>query len=133
MTRFFSGTDGRVILGTTEIEVTGWSATETIDLVETTHAASAGFKTYLEGPKSIAGKIEFFWDSEQNPLAPPLGLAAGNRVQLSLCLHKSAATALDVPEAIVKQVALNSQVGGVFHCSAQFQSSGSYTLPAESF
>lgn len=130
MARFFTGSQGKVEAGAVSLDVTGWSATVSVELHETTHSGSAGLRTYIGGARSCQGQVTFFWDAAANPTSNPPNLNPGQTVALKLRLENATGPYLDVPAAMVVELRVVSRVNGVVECRLTFQAIGAFTMPA---
>ena len=49
MAKFHTGKRGKVTVGGSDLDITGWSATIETDAVEVTHTGGSGYREYISG------------------------------------------------------------------------------------
>ncbi|MBK9285005.1 MAG: hypothetical protein IPM51_11920 [Sphingobacteriaceae bacterium] len=72
-----NGKTGKVRIGSTELCVTEWNATEMADEEDTTNSCSDGYNEQEYGNKRVEGSISADWDATVNPVASAPTIRAG--------------------------------------------------------
>jgi len=123
------GTTGYVKVGSKVLCVRGWTATETGDKTEVTDTCDAGKKAYLYGATEINGSFNWYHDTADPYVAPPASLRTGEEVALYLYIE-TAGDYYYIPNAVIDDVTLTSDIANPTEGTAAFTSSGSaYTVP----
>lgn len=131
MARFFTGKQGKVTVGETDLNVTGWSARAGVEMLETTHTGSGGARSFLPSVGMCTGEVRFCWDAEALATADPPGVLPGAELELKLYLEDDSGPYLHLPTALVAELAVESAVDRVVRGSFRFQSNGLFGLFVE--
>ena len=123
-----------------ELCVTCWNATETAEEVDTTCSTSGGYKQVGLGARSLEGSISGNWDSVLNPMTDDdilfndfTGQSYAMRLHLRApvgTLHQETTATgdyIDIPTAVVNNIAITAPADGVVEFSFDFKSNGTYT------
>lgn len=133
MARFFTGMEGKAVVGSTTLDVRSWSAKETIKKYDTTNTGTGGSETFIKGTKSITGTVEAQWDAAKNWFASPPNINVGQTVALKLYLENSSGPYVDITTAFIESVEVTSSVEGVVGIKFEFQSTSTYAWPTTTF
>jgi hypothetical protein len=132
---FHSGSFGTAALGTNELSVTGWEVQPTAQLVEFKNSKSGGYVLREATFKDCSVTIQIDYDFGNDPFSSPYSLAPGATLtNVVLCLHQTAAGALDGPNwsftsLVVDGTPQQLQVDGRITTRVTAKGNGSYTAP----
>jgi len=127
---FKTGKEGSVSVQATTLNVTGWSGTDEVAELESTHSGSGGFYTTEAGPRKFSGTVNANWQEDQNPHADPPNVVAGQIVAIKLFVGPTADNIFyDFVEARIISVGPTSEVGGIVKYSFNFVNHGTFTIP----
>jgi len=133
MSRFFTGSTGKVVCEGQTLKVKGWEIDPGSDLQENTHSGTAGYKTFNAGNLGLTGTITMEWDAEDNPVDDPPNLVPGADVALELYLEDQAGFMWDIPSALIRNTPVAVRNGANVTITANFVSNGSWTPPVGDF
>jgi hypothetical protein len=133
MARLFTGSTGKVIVGSTTLNVKSWEATPTCDLQENTHSGSSGYKTFNAGNMGMTGTVTMEWDAESNPTDNPPNLNVGESVALKLYLEDTEGFYIEVAAALIRETPIAVTNGSNVTFTAKWTASGTWTMPSGSF
>lgn len=130
MATFLSGKIGKVTVGATDINVTGWQATPETTVLDATNSGSAGYVTSVDGVHKCNGQFECDYDTDVPPFASPPNLNVGQVVALKLYVGDPASNKyVSIPTARISQTPIVSEVLGKVKLTCQFESMAAFTLP----
>lgn len=132
-----AGTEGRVTVNGTTINLRKWSVTPQVDDITTTNFESTGGdgKTYEEGIvdnniRKCEISFEGFWDSAQNPHNNPPNLKAGTRVtNVHLYVKKTGNKRFEFTAMRILSVPVQVEVEGKVELVVNGKSDGEFSYP----
>ena len=127
MSTAFSGVLGTVTVGSTNMDVTGWSGDLEVVEIDTTTTADSGWEDAIAGPKKFSGSFDFFYNTAKKPTGSTAGLTAGNTPTLSLVATTGETFS---GQSLITKLSLKSKVKDGFMVTASFRSKGVWTLPS---
>lgn len=116
-----SGRNGKVMLGATTYNVTGWEFNQEIDILDTTNSASNGYENSITGVAKASGNFKA--DFPQGDTLPPLG------AEVVVQLFDVAGSAICSAKAWIASAPLTSEVKGKVSFSCSFRVNGQWTPP----
>lgn len=81
----FSGKNGKLLLGATQLHITDWTLDDMVDTPESTDSESAGSKTRVVGLADFSGTFDGNWDDNTSPMS--LGFEPGAEGTIKLYLN----------------------------------------------
>jgi hypothetical protein len=122
----YSGFEGKVFSGATDMDVSEWSADIEITEIDVTTTAGNGFEQTLTGPTKISGKFTVFYTTEKNPFGVTAGLTPGESVTLHL--HTGGGDEL-TGLALITKAMIKSAVKEAVSVELNFRNDGPWTYP----
>jgi hypothetical protein len=137
MAKFYTGRDGRLLLGTsTLVKVTSWQLTANLETLETTTLGDAQ-RSYVPGLQAFSGSAEllYYVDANGNNDASTLlrnvmktsGVATTDTVTLTLRLTDGGTNNDVTLSAYIIDASIGSSVGEVATAQISFQGTGALT------
>ncbi len=128
---FYSGSSGKVTVGSTDLNVQQWSIEPTADLDETTHSGSGGYFAAVVAKKKLTGSVQMQWDAAANPTTNPPNLNAGETVALKLYQHSTASAYWNIASAIITStpIVTKPKEGPVVTFEFRFTAISTWTAP----
>jgi len=137
MAKFYTGRDGRLLLGTsTLVKVTSWQLTAKLETLETTTLGDAQ-RSYVPGLQEFSGSAEllYYVDANGNNDASKLlrnviktsGVATTDTVTLTLRLTDGGTNNDVTLSAYIIDASIGSSVGEVTTAQISFQGTGALT------
>lgn len=137
MAKFYTGRDGRLLLGTsTLVKVTSWQLTANLETLETTTLGDAQ-RNYVPGLQSFSGSAEllYYVDANGNNDASTLlrkvirtsEVATTDTVTLTLRLTDGGTNNDVTLSAYIIDASIGSSVGDVATAQVSFQGTGALT------
>jgi hypothetical protein len=128
-----SGVDGKVLSGSTDMDVQGYSVDVEVVEIDTTTTADGGWEDAIDGTIKVSGSFEFFWNPTKNPfnslinLMPGAGALTGIYPTLKLNLD---GTNYLQGTAKINKLSLKSATKEGKMFTATFRSKGAWTRPS---
>src|SRR3954471_1912579 len=82
----FSGEKGTVTAGSTDMDVSGWSADMEVNTIDTSTTAEAGWEDAIYGLRKFSGSFDFFYNPAKRPTGSAAGLLPGSTTYPTLTL-----------------------------------------------
>lgn len=127
MGQAYSGQDGQVVAGSTNMDVSGFEAEVTSAEVDTTVTTDGGWSDTDGWVKTVTGSFDFFYQPSKSPLKASPGLVPGSTVELTL---KCTTTDALVGNAYIQSVRITSKTKDAVRGTCRFTSKGAWTLPS---
>ena len=130
---FFSGKNGKVVVGATTLKVQSWDIEPTTELDDTTNSSSGGYYEGLPKINKLTGKVALQWDAAANPTTNPPNLVPGALVALKLYVDST--HYWNVPTAYVTStpIVVGAKEGAMVTFGFNFTATAAWTPPAGSW
>lgn len=122
----YSGFEGKVFSGSTDMEVKEWSASVKVDPIDVTTTAGNGYKQKLTGTKEVTGKFTVFYKTEINPFSAALNCSAGQKP--TLYLHVGGGDSLNGVALITENAVKSATTEGI-SVEISFENDGPWNEP----
>lgn len=125
---FYSGFNGKVTVGGSEIRVYEWSGNFSNDWQDTTQTGiptggtKAGYKTYTKGLFSADGDFKFYLDGCAIPT-----FAEGDSVALTLLYNSTDNKGKSMASALIKDMKFDVKVDGKVEVTCDWMAYGEWT------
>lgn len=118
---FIAGKSGKVVSGSTTINVENWSFTWTVEELECTTTGSGQAREFIAGLTEGEGEFESCWDTTNPIITSPPNIIPGKFVDLSLYID---ATRRFRMTAYITEVETELEAEGTVSYTASFMMSG---------
>lgn len=125
----FSGEKGTVTAGSTDMDVTGWSADMEVNTIDSSTTAEAGWEDAIYGLRKFSGSFDFFYNPAKRPTGATAGLLPGAASYPTLTLQATTGEVF-TGNAMITKLSMKSKVKDAFTVTASFTSKGAWTLPS---
>lgn len=131
--RFLSGRGGKVLVGSTDMNVTGWSFNpecKTEDTTNTGDIAADGntYESHLLTTLAAKGNFKAEWDANNKPVSAPPNLQPGQSVALKL-YFEPAGDYINIAAATITSLPIVSEVKGKISFTCEFLVNGTWMMP----
>ncbi|HXS24478.1 MAG TPA: hypothetical protein VN719_09625 [Gemmatimonadales bacterium] len=133
MSTAYSGKDGKVFSGSTDMDVEGWDADVESPDIDVTTTADAGWEDAIEGPIKVSGTFDFLWNPLKDPfntvvnLMPGAALLGGTYPTLKLQIDANNNYLQGT--AKITKLSIKNKVKDAVRFTASFRSKGAWTRP----
>ena len=110
---FLSGKEGKVTIGATVVNVTGWTLEETEELLDVAHSGSNCHRVYVPGLKDTTGTITANWNSTSKPTDNPPNFVPGQTLTTLQLELGDSTESIDIDSALVETLSASSDVTGL--------------------
>jgi hypothetical protein len=124
-----TGQDGTVLSGSTDMDVTGFTADIEVGDVETSTTAEQGWEDSIDGLKKVTGSFDFLYNPAKSPFSALANLLPGSGTYPVLTLRATSGQ-LYHGTARVSKLSLKSEVKDAKKFTATFTSKGAWTFPS---
>ena len=125
-----SGTEGRVEVNGTVLNLSKWSVNPTVAPLPYKHFESSGYDSPIAGFITCEIDVEGDWDADANPHADPPNFKAGQILtNVYLYVRRTGSRRFAFPSALVVSVPVSNEAEGKVRVSCKLQSRGSFTYP----
>lgn len=126
-----SGKLGKVTVGVTDINITGWTLDFEAEALETTNTNTAGFYSSIMGIESARGTFTANWDSAAQATDNPPDLTPGTtpaKVRLYIG-DPAGANFFDCTSVMILGCSVSSTVRGLVSYTCNFECTGAWVYP----
>lgn len=129
MSTAYSGYDGVVMSGGTDLEVKEYTLSAKTSSIDITTTSDAGYTNSLPGPVQVTGKCTFFYDEAKRPTGALVGLMPGATTDPVLKFFVGGG---DFITGTARITGLNwkSGVKDAIEVEAEFENKGPWTFPS---
>lgn len=129
MSTAYSGVEGNVLSGATDLDVSGWNAKHSVNTFDSTTTADAGWDDETAATKRIEFSFDFFYNPDKKPTGGAANLSPGSTVSLTLYINKTADEKL-TGTGLIKDLSFKGKTKDGFLCTASGVNKGPWTLPS---
>lgn len=131
MSAAFSGANAMVIVGTENMDASGWTADPEVNTFDSTTTADAGWDDTTASTSKISGTFDFFYNVTKKPTGAAAGLTPGSTPTLNLYPNQSADSGeVFTGMALITKLSLKSKVKDGFMVTASWVSKHAWTFPS---
>jgi hypothetical protein len=125
---FKTGTKGKVVVGSTTLNVQGWNFEPGAEFDDTTHTGGEGYASQQLTVLVGSGSFNAVWDTDASPVDDPPNLMPGEEVELKLYIGDTALY-WHIPTAQITSLPVTSEVRAGVKFTCNFQADGEYGPP----
>lgn len=129
MSTAYSGAEGKVLSGSTDLDVTGWSADVEVAEIDVSTTGDAGWEDAIHGLKKVSGSFDFLYNTSKDPFGAVVGLLPGAATYPTLTLTLTTGKTL-AGQAMITKLSVKSEVKDAVKITASFRSKGAWTMPS---
>jgi hypothetical protein len=122
-----SGVAGKVVSGSTDMDVSGWSGEFEVDTFDSTTTADAGWESTTAAAKKVSGSFECFYTLAKKPTGATAGLTPGSTVTLRLDATSGESY---TGSALITKLSVKSKAKESVTFTASFKNVGAWTYPS---
>jgi len=128
---FESGKLGKVTVGVTDIDITGWTLDFEAESLDTTSTGDAGYASSIMGVESARGTFTANWDSAAQATDNPPDLTPGaTPAKVRLYIGDPAnANFFDLTSVMILGCSMSSGVRGLVSYTCNFEATGAWVYP----
>ncbi len=128
MSTAYSGVGGNVNSGSTDMDVSGWSADHETSNFDSTTTADLGWEDETPATQKVSGSFDFFYNKNKKPTGSSANMRAGSTPTLTLYVNKADGELL-TGLGLIKKLSIKTKTKDGVLCTATFTSKGVWTLP----
>jgi hypothetical protein len=129
MSSAYSGVQANIIVGTTDLDVQGWTADVSANVFDSTTTADGGWDDETPATKRVEWSFDFFYNKTKPPFGT-LGLTPGATLA-NMHMYINLTDGVELTgTGLVKKVSLKVKVKDGFVLTASGVNKGPWTLPS---
>lgn len=130
MSAALSGINSNVLIGSNDIDSSGWSADIEANTFDSTTTADLGWEDTTPSTKKVSGSFDFLYNPAKKPTGATIGITPGTTIaNLVLWIVNPGGDSL-AGKALITKLSLKQKTAEGFTVTASFVSKGVWILPS---